>query len=164
MIRILGFRKGSVLDIIPIILIIFLLGVGTLVMTKVMNQAKVNLVDEGGLNSTVGRNIMTKNTADYSTIFDLVIPMIFVGLCIGMVVGAFMIRTYPVFFIVSILMLLIFILVVPVFSNAYDKVCTDLSTECASFTKTQYIFDYMPLILTVVGIVTMVSLYAVFKE
>jgi hypothetical protein len=61
-------------------------------------------------------------------------------------------------------MLLIFILVVPVFSNAYDKVCTDLSTECASFTKTQYIFDYMPLILTVVGIVTMVSLYAVFKE
>lgn len=156
-------RKGTVFDIIPIIILMLILGIGVLIGTNILSEFKVKLVDEGGLNSVTAQNILTNANTNYSVVWDIVIPFIFVGLCIGMIVSAFMVKTYPVFFICSIFMLVLFILVVPVISNAFEQFCNDLSTECTNYTKTQYIFDYMPVILTMIGVITCITLYAVFK-
>lgn len=157
-------KKGTVLDIIPILILLTLLGVGVLVGEKIMSEAKTNLVDEGGLDSTVGQNIMSAKATSYSQVFDLVIPLIFVGLSLGMIISAFLIKSHPFFFIIMICLLALLLLIAPVFSNIYGQACDQLSDECDKFDKANYILDYMPFLLMLGGIVTIIVLYAVFKS
>lgn len=158
-----GFKKGTMLDILPIIIILLAVGIGALVGSNILTEFKTKLVDTGEINSTVGQNILTNAESDYPAVFDNVIPFVFIGLMLAMVIGAILIRTQPVFFFISIIMLVIMLIVVPTFSNAYGDVCDKLSSECGNFQKTEFIFNNLPIFLTLVGIITMVVLYAVFK-
>lgn len=156
-------KKGTVIDILPIIFLILIIGAGALIGNRIITESKTQLVDNEGLKHNASRDIMTEAESDYSEVFDIAIPLVFVGLCLGMIIGAFLIRTQPVFFIVTVLLLLLLLLIIPVVSNIFEELCDNMSTECANFQRTQWIFDNMAVILTICGFITGVVLYAVYK-
>ena len=159
----LKFKKATMLDTLPIMIILLAIGIGALVGTNILSSVKTEFVDNNAINSTIGRNIITNAESDYPAVFDNVIPFVFIGLMLAMIISAILVRTQPVFFFISVILLVLMIVIVPVISNTWEAACNTLSTECSSFTRTQFIFDNLPLFLTIVGIITFVVLYAVFK-
>lgn len=158
----LRYRKGTVIDILPILFFILLLGMLALIGSRILTDITPQL--NTTLTSNVSINIINEANSDYSIIFDTVIPLFFVGLMLGMIVSAFLIKTQPLFFMVTVLLLVLLVLIVPVVSNIYMELCDSLPVQCAEYNRTQWIFDRLPLLLTFAGFITAIVLYAVFKR
>lgn len=90
------------------------------------------------------------------------IPLILMGFGLGAIVSAFLIRTHPIFFGISILLLLIQMLVTPILTNVWSSIMTstpDLQAKAASLTFIVLIMDKLPLISFILACLVAVVSY-----
>ena len=86
------------------------------------------------------------------------------GFILLTIVSGFSIRTHPIFFFISALLLVITIILGALFSNVYGKAVTDTALMSDSnFTIIPFIMTHFPTVLLVIGAILSVVLYAKSK-
>lgn len=155
-------KKGNaVLDLLFTVVIVFIFALfiigGYLAWSGISTelQADPDISDSG-------KAIATSIDSNYPAWFDNAFLFVFLGLWIAAMLFAYMIDTLPIYFVVT-LILLIFILVVGAYlSNAYEDITTDgdLGVVAQNFPIMNWIFSYLVEVITVMGLSITLVLYA----
>lgn len=88
--------------------------------------------------------------------------MLIVGMVLSIFIGSYLVTTKPVFFIPYIFILIIAVIVSTGISNAYEQVIADptLASTFAGFTGANFFFIYLPLWISVIGVVGGVIMFS----
>ena len=152
-------RKGSALDIIALCAIILALGIVIVVGTHI----KDNILPEfqEALGGTAAQGIIDEVDVAFN-VLDYVFIAVVVGMGAAAIVTAFMIPTHPVFFFISILLLMVALLLAPTFSNVFRTLTDDaeFSTIVDSYSMMKLVFENLPLFILMFGMLVMVATYA----
>lgn len=113
-------RKGSVFDILTIILVLFVVSLTLLFTFKVIGGIKdvVNVMPIAQGN-VYAQNVVNSQYALFPSVWDKLLAFIYVGMLMGSLIGAWYIDTSPVFFILSIFLLVFYLIVAVVLNNFY---------------------------------------------
>jgi hypothetical protein len=89
------------------------------------------------------------------TLLKTLIPMFLLFMALGAIVSAFLIKTHPIFFAISIVLLLVQMLITPMITNLWSSIMTanaDIQTEAESFAFAMILFNNLPLISFVLSL------------
>lgn len=153
-------KKGTIVDIIFVGAVLFLFAIVTLLSYTLYNEftdKTAGKLDE----SDAGKTIVRESKRAFGAL-DYSFLLVFVGLFISTVVTAFLIKSHPVFFVVSILLLFILIFSAVLFSNIFEEVSEKPNLENASNTYViiPHIMDYLPHYIFGLIIVTFIIFFS----
>lgn len=155
-------KRGDVYNMLYGMVILFILAVTILIASKVIGNVSSNLSGKLG---TTGEGILTASQSAITGLNYLFI-FIFAGITIALLVGAFLIKTHPIFFFaLSFIFFLILIILSAQFSNIYESISTSsqLSSEADSFGVQNYIMAHLPLFELIVYVSVSILFYAKTK-
>ena len=153
-------KKGSgILDIFYIGLFVMVFGIISFISYTVMVDLQPRL--DAHSSSDVSKNVTAKGLAAIENL-DYVIMMLIVGMLISTIIGAYFIDSHPILFVASLLLLILMLVVVPVFSNVFDKFSThdSMSAAANTFDITVTFMNNWPIFFTVMGAIVLIALYA----
>jgi hypothetical protein len=128
------------------------------IITEFNNQT-ADYVSPAG--NTLNQSIIDAGMTALDT-FDYAILFIVMGLGLAVIVLGFFIRTHPILFVFSLILLMFFVLIASIFTNTFGEFITvePIATTIDSYPLMYDVFMNLPLIITVIGIVTMIAMYA----
>ena len=142
--------------IIFLIIGLFLFGllVGSRILTELSTSKAFTETTQGQAALQSAENTMY--ALDYS------FPLILIGLLIAVVFGALSIKAHPIFFIPTLLILVLVIIVAAPMSNIFMGFAVNegLSTETAKYDFGTLIVGNFPLIAAIFGLIIMLALFA----
>lgn len=152
-------KKGASVDNFYAIAIFFLTVIFFLVLLVVWNAFSEipNFWDQ----SSIGLTIRSNAQAGINT-FDFILLICYISLHLGILVTAFFLRSYPIFFLVGLILAIILPMVAAPISNVYtDSIITDsnLSTYAADIPITNYVMEKLPLFEIIWSIITLIVLF-----
>jgi len=159
-------NKGSILDIFFIAFLVLVVGIVLVVSMTVLNKvsdATENSTIKLGNGSTIpllNQSMLDRGKEALQT-FDNMMPFLLVGLVLITVIFAFLIPTHPIFIIFSIIMIMIFLILIPQFSNIYGQIVTTdtLSDAGNQLTYTNEIMRNLPLIILIFSIILIIVVF-----
>lgn len=130
-------------------------------MVGVFSAIKVNnvLLSSPGFNATMGNNTKYLTTANiYLGWFDWLVVFIAFAMGLAGVISAFMIESHPVFFVMTLLVQIVAVAVSTIFSNVFFTLAgdTNFSSIANSFPLATQLFQNMPIITAVFGIIILI--------
>lgn len=148
-------NKGSMMDLPYIIAILFIFSISVFVTVKFLGA-----FDAAWTYGGVGQEIITQGKSAMYT-FDYMVVFLGIGLSITTLIGAFMIRTHPVFYVFSTFLLGIMVIVSAQITNAFDKFVTSpaFASIGNSFPMMIYFFRHFPLFILISGILIAIVMY-----
>lgn len=151
-------NKGNAFDVFYIGLTCFIGALSILLIATIYGQVSPMLTEN--IQSTEGQNAITQGTAAY-LVFDYGYLGLFVGLVLFILFSASQVRTHPLYLVVSICLLVLFLIITPQFTNAYEKFVSDshIATTVISYPIIDYIMDNLPTLITIIGFVVLIILY-----
>jgi len=154
-------KKASAFDVIYILIIVFIFIVITLIAFKVYNEWSAG--GAAKLSSDTA-NIALSKAGTAITSLDMVFGFLIGMLIILVIISAFTIDTHPAFFVVTLILLIIAIILAVAFSNIYETISQEkLPTEAGSFPIANYLMGNLPMIALIAIIIVAIVLYAKFK-
>lgn len=116
------YKTGNVgLDMVIIIVVIFILLISTMIGSHLVGEINEDVQNDPDMSNITKETISEFNT-DYPALFDGIFVFVFVMLWIAAIVSTFVVDTHPIFFIVSVL-LLVFTLIIAMFlGNVYYEI------------------------------------------
>lgn len=150
--------RGQVMELIIVFVILFIGFVGLLIGSEVYDK----IVDSGKWpTTTVGNStkVATESTFD---VLDYGLVFLAVGLIATIVIAAFFINVHPIFFIVSIVVLAIVVMVSAPLSNAFMGFATSdaVSSHADEYSAATHAVGAIPIFAVVGGILIIIALYA----
>jgi len=151
--------KGSVLDLIEIIIILFTISLVLFVGYFALGEVEAPMV-EVGFNGT-----SIDDAQSALNIMDSLMPLVLIGLIIFVLISASMIETHPAMFAVSIIALIIVLILYMVMGNVFYEFsrAAEFTSTSNDLNNTIIIWDNILLIGFVFGLITMIALYAKYK-
>ncbi len=152
--------KGSILDFLFIFIFLLIFAISTIVGSVILSNYADMSSNLGVSNISISQAQTTIANLDYVFIF------ITFGMAIAVVVGAFMIRTHPVFFVISLFGLLFIILISGQLANVYLEFAQNaqLISTAANYPYMELIFQNLPLITAVFGIIVAIVAYSKIRS
>lgn len=160
--RLFDNKKGASVDSIWIIVLFFGTVIALVTITLFWNIASGIDLWTATSQGTVIRN----NTQDYVNLFDYMMVMFYFGLHLGVIIMGWLLRSHPVFFIVSIFFeILVMIISVPL-SSAWAQFSTTqgISLAAAAYPSTNYVMLHLPELEMVWMIVACIFFYGFAKS
>jgi len=154
-------KKGFVGDIIFILIVLFLTVISTLVGYTIYNKYVEGTADMEIFNTSANNNITAMGQTTMKN-FDYLFIFIVVGLIIMTIISTFSIRTHPIFFFISVLLLILAIIFSGTFANIYE---TFIGTEAFAEAGTQYtvmgyFMSHFPTMILLIGAILLIILFA----
>jgi len=155
--------KGTVLDLAFMIVILLAMGVTILIAYEILTDFKdnwANVTDDGP-----SAKILEKGKAALGFLnHGFVIVLIALGVAI--ILGAFLIRTHPAFFIISFFALVLLLLVAPQFSNMFNEIASapELVAAANQFPIMVTLMRNLPLIILLFGAAVMIVIYGKIRK
>lgn len=155
-------KKGSIQDILYVGMVILFLGflllIGFTIMSNVNDQVQSNSAIDA-----LGKTASSDLTSDYTGIMDNMMLVLIVGLGIGAIVLASLVRVHPIFLVLFIIMLIVIIFFSAIFSNIYQTAAENpaLTAYADQLTFTSLILEFLPFIVGIFGFIVMIVLYKV---
>ena len=154
-------KKGSIGDVFFISVFIFLLAivfvVGWVIHSKVNDEFQNNpsIVDQG-------KTMMQNSTDDYISLFDGIFLTIIVGLWIGTIILAFQIDIHPVFFVLTIIVFAILVILTALFGNAFYTFANNANivSYADDFTIIPFVMNNFVTVMIVLGFSVALVMYA----
>lgn len=145
----------SLTDIPTILAILFVLSISIFATVKILNE-----FDDSWTYGGVGQEILDKGQEAMYT-FDYMFVFLAIGLSLASLIGAFMIRSHPIFYVFSTLLLGIMVIVSAQITNAFDKFATSsaFSSIANSFPMMVTFVRNFPLFILVSGVLIAVVMY-----
>ena len=157
-------RGQTIFDTIMLLIVLFILAAAAIVGAMVFSGVNDEIQADTDI-STEAKTAMTTVNDGYSNWFDAAILSALIFFWALLLITSFMIDTHPVFFIVTVVLLLAVFVVSMYIANAYEELATDedLSSFADKFPFTTFIFQNLLKIMIVIGLSTGVALYAKFS-
>ncbi len=148
--------KGTVWDLFTMSLLLFVFAIGVLVGHYVIAQVTTTMSSP----SAAAASVLANATAAME-VYNYGFLMIFVSLAGGAIIFAYMTPQNPIFFVVSMILMVVLMIVVPIYSNAYEQFIADplIATSASSFGIMTYIFGNFPLFMASIGSLIMIVSY-----
>ena len=104
---------------------------------------------------------MQEQYDQYPSMWDDIIIIIFVGLWLFILISAYFVETSPIFFIISIVLLIILLYVTVYIGNGAENIFNDdgLNNEYIQFPKTQFVVENLVLFILAIGATTVLVLF-----
>ncbi len=153
-------KKGSIQDVMFILVTLVVLACATLLSYRMMDSVNTKL-QESSLITVDGKAASDKLNNMYSGVIDQGFLLLFVGLCIGAMALATMVRIHPIFFLFFIILVPILIVLGGVFSNMFQKMADNPQNSALAdkLTGISYIMEFLPFIIGVVGFIISIIMY-----
>jgi len=118
--------------------------------------------DAGGL----ARSASTTMLGHFPGVIDNSFLFLTVGLCIGALILAAMVRVHPIFFVFYIILLSIIIFLCAVFSNIYQTIAgnSELTSLANNLLFTSQIMNTLPFIVGIFGSILAIVMYKAWSE
>lgn len=154
-------KKGSVLDLGFIVIILFVTAIVMFVMHFVFNQLHDATIDDGTFeNDNKSKDIMNtgKNLMDS---WDYMFVFIMIGLLIMAGVTVFALKTHPIFYVGAFLIIAVMIIVAGILADSFTEFKTDdaFTNETATYVSASYVMGNFPTYILIIGGVIALMLY-----
>ena len=112
--------------------------------------------------SNESKSMVSDNITSYPSLFDNLIVLAYVLLCMGLLVSVFMVDTHPVFFVLTVILMIFAFLALMLLANVYDDVLTDVtvSSFANQLPKTIWLMTHLVEVAVAIGFMTLIALYA----
>jgi len=157
-------RKGSLLDIMLIMIILAFAGIVILLSVKIGGDINTHIQDSSFMPDN-SKEASASTLNNYSNAMDSIFLFLLIGLVIGALILAALVRVHPIFIPFFFIALILIIFLSGVMSNVYTELAeNDIFSSTANdliFIST--ILSYLPLITGVIGIFLMVIMYKLWS-
>lgn len=155
------FVKGDITEIIYGTVLIFITAIVILIMYKVMIAWNDN-VQDNDLLGVRGSGYLQTHTDSYPATFDAIFTFLLVGVGLILLVSSFMVKSHPIFFVVTFLIFLMFIVMWSVMANTYDDFAnaSELQELREEFVMMEYLMRNFPFIMLVLSSLVAVIQFA----
>lgn len=164
--KIFGHKKKGNIALESFTVIIVILSMAILSVISYMVFDAINGDLQSDLTLDVGARDTSQDLYDqHSTLFDNIILMAFVLLVVFVLISAFIVDSHPVFFIVSVVMLIGCFVAAGLLANVYDDLMTDdgLSSYANEFTYASWLMRHLLVLIVVVAFLVSIVLFVKFK-
>ena len=165
--RVFKNKKANMTDPIFLAFMLFSSFVSLIIVVVMWNSispALMNAIESTDTDATTIAQINETHSKITSGLYfyDYMTPIYLIGIIAMIIISAFFIQSHPIFFFMSLFLLLIFVLVGVVFSNTYQTITntTGIAETAAHFTITETIMYWLPTIMIVVFFVAALFLFA----
>lgn len=136
-----GKKANIVIDAIVVIIAVLVFSILSIFGWKVLNELNTDIQADADL-QTETKVISGELNASYPTLFDNMIAFIFGLLMIFGVISVFMLDTHPIFFIVTMVLIVLSVGVIMILGNFYDDIMgdSDIASYANDFTQTSWFF------------------------
>jgi|SRR3972149_11340416 len=153
-------KRGDLQSIIIMIVILFALGLGAILFSRVFLAVTTELKDVPEFSN---QTISTIESVEGKTIpfLDYLFFFSFIALSLGIIISSIYINTHPAIMIIFIIALIIAIVLAGIFANAFVEVgeTSELSSTYDQFTLTKMLITHLPLAIFIVGLLITIILY-----
>jgi hypothetical protein len=153
-------KRGNLGDIVFIMVFVFVLGLIIFISATLLG--KINAQIQGGdMLSARGAAIIDRADNRFAGTFNTVWFIVFIGMWVATLVSAFFIRSHPVFYFVSLFVLIIFVLLAGILGNAFDDIASSegMSEYSDSFTIINWFMGRFGAVIAVMSVVVAVILF-----
>jgi len=154
--------KGSMVDMIYIVVIIFIFAVSIILSYFVLTEFGTQLNATGNMfNTTVAMEIVSGGQAGLRT-FDYVFFIITMFLGIGVIILGFNVGSHPIFFVVTLILLVVCLMLGAILSNIFQEIIsTSLLTPTANLmTNVTLVMQNLPVIILSISVVLIIVIYS----
>lgn len=157
--------QGAFEDVLTVIPYLFFAGLLFFIVFFIVGQIKPEIgssLDSAGNSSVFNSTDMLEKTSGGISLFNSLYPLLLIGLIFMCIVSASFMGSHPVFFFVSIIMLIVMVLLGVVFSNVYQQITTDANfgNTADTFNITHIFMKYLPIISFIIVIVVIIVIYS----
>jgi len=154
-------KNGTVFDLVVIFAVLLVFGIVIVISFSVFSDIKDTLQEQPEFQSGAAGQALESGQALLLN-FDYLFAVALVLLTLSLLITSFFIDAHPIFFILSMVALTIFIALAAIMSNVYDEVTTSAELTAArdSFPIMNFFFDNYPFYLLIVGGLAAVVIYA----
>jgi hypothetical protein len=154
--------RNAILDTLVIVIILSVLAIVSVIAYNAFTEVNADIMADDTMMSEA-QNISNDLHTKYPPLMDNLFLFAFVLLVIFVVISVFMLDTHPIFFIVTVILLIAVFVVAMLLSNVYDDVMTD-----ATLAGSANMFPYMSwmndnLLGLVIGIGFLISIVLFIK-
>ncbi len=161
---IFGNKKGSLMDMALIIVILVFFSIVVLVGLKMGGAFNDQLQ---GMSDIPAEGKIATNQAitSYTHTIDNVFLFLTIGMCMVTLVLAALVRVHPIFIPFFFIGWVIVIFLAGIGSNMYQSMAADdmLKNTATTLTITGFIMGYLPIIIAVMSIILMVVMYKIWS-
>jgi hypothetical protein len=152
--------KGFIiLDIMMIIIVLFLVGMGVFIGSKMLTAIEDQTSD---INSSTYINQSYLKQGEYGLdVMNGVFIFLVVGLFIAVLIGAYMINEHPIFFIISFFLLVIMVMIGAGFSNVFESFSqtAEFSDQAGHFNIITEVMSKLPYIILIFGAIILIVMF-----
>ena len=156
-------KKESVLDVaITIPIAVFILAVVIFTGWLVMSELKTEFTSDPDFAANGTTQEMMEYGESGISVFDYGILFIIIAMVIGAIAAAFSIKTYPVYSVVFLIIILIGSVITSYLSNTFLEFSSDpmFVDAVGNFTLVYYTLSYLPWIIGICAIIVMIITFA----
>lgn len=163
-------KRGSIQDLLLIGIILFFFSMLVLLCFKISDEFNTNIQSNvaviSGDSDGYARQSSTKINNTFSGAVDNSFLFLAIGLSIGMLVLASLVRVHPAFIILFIIAWIFLTFLCGVFSNVYQEMADNinLSEQANKLMFIDKIMTYLPLFMGVIGIILMIVMHKVGEQ
>lgn len=161
-------KKGQTAfeDVLGIIPYLFFAGLLFFIVYFVVGQIKPEMSTALGnslpSDSPVNISEQMDKTSGGIGLFNVLFPLLLIGLIAMVFVSASFMGSHPVFFFISIILLVVMVLLGVVFSNTYQQITTDTNfgSTADTFNITHVFMKYLPVIAFIIVAIVFIIIYS----
>lgn len=163
----LSSKKGTIIDLVFIVLILTILGIALPVIYSVINTIEPIMVEDfttedGKYNQSI--EIIQQTKDEYPSLWDAAFLFLFLGFWITTLITSFFLDTHPVFFIVNIFILIVMLFGIIFINNMYISLASfsNLLFIESTFPMTYWICTHSFMMSIFIGASILLALYTRF--
>lgn len=152
----------AVRDVVLIMVLLFLFGMGFFVLHFVVSTAVDELVSVSTINQSQDAVDAFESGRTVVNRLDYLIFMIFIGLILGMLITGWFIGGNPIFMFIYFIVVVLVVVISAVLSNTWESVtqASVFGTTIASFPIANHILLFFPYYMSVIGIIGLIVMFA----
>lgn len=152
----------AVRDVLFIAVLLFAFGVGFFVLHFAMNTVVDELLLEPAINGTQETVDSFNSVKVVVNRLDYLLFMLFIGLVLALIISSWFIAGNIIFMFVYFIVIVLSVIISTVLSNVWETmhVLPQFGVTIASFPLTNNLLTYLPIYISVVGFVGIVTMFA----
>ena len=158
-------KRGSIQDLIFIVVVLVFFGVTVLIGFKIGNEFNTQIQANSAIPAEA-KAASTSLVANFPGVLDNVFLFFAIGLAMVSLILAALVRVHPIFVPLFIIAWVIVLFISGVASNIYQELAASphLAAEAAQLTLISNVLEYLPLFIGVLGTLLMIVLYKIGGE
>ena len=163
--RLLKSKKGSILDLIVIGVFCLFFAFTILIGFKIANSFN-DEIQSMAIMPTEAKDASSALLGNFTGTLDYGFLFFFVGLSIGVLILAALVRVHPIFIPLFIIGLVFVIFFAGVFSNIYQEMAdsTEMEALSSQLMFVDKVMTFLPLFVAVVGTLLMIIMYKSYQD